>query len=154
VRRGHGPIVLSIPGRCAQGESRHHLSPGCHQPSRAAMLNWTSDKAFRRIVRRRVLTRVVVSAKRPEAYSDLISKPLVYWELTETISDARSVIPSPRLVDLRQGPGPSLSWGGLPAQPCHVIISRVPSRSTRLHISRGYPSGSTRLQPGTGVKTW
>jgi hypothetical protein len=32
------------------------------------------------------LSRVVVSVKRPEAYSDLISKPLVYWELAETIS--------------------------------------------------------------------
>ena len=40
----------------------------------------------------------------------------------------------------------------LPARPRLVIISRVPSWSTRLHDSRGYPSGSTRLNPVTVVK--
>ena len=90
-----------------------------------------------------IYSRVMVSAIGPEAHSNQISKSLVPWGCGNEQRLTIDVTPSPRLEDLRQGP----------RMPGHASYSSLGTiQATRLHITRGYPSGSTRL-PSNSVKS-
>ena len=103
---GSGPIARCTPSCCEQGGPSSTTTGWC-RPSRAALLNWTSDKASGYTTTSRPISILawwlVCKYQRPtqNKYPNL----LVHWGLTETSRDSRSkVTPSPRLVDLRQGP--------------------------------------------------
>src|SRR3990170_3196436 len=82
-----------------------------------------------------IYSRVMVSAIGPEAHSNQISKSLVPWACGNEQRLMIDVTPSPRLEDLRQGP----------RMPGHASYSSSDTiQATRLHNTRGYPSGSTR----------